>query len=84
MEQTAAHILDYLKRTYDPEAILVYGSFAQGRNGPHSDFDACVLTKNAERAQLRHVSEIGRRFSTCADARWAKMQLAAHTRRQSA
>ena len=49
MEQTAVHILDYLKRTYDPEVILVYGSFAQGRNGPHSDFDACVLTKNAER-----------------------------------
>lgn len=41
-------ILDYLKRTYAPEAILLYGSFANGTNNAHSDFDALVIADAPE------------------------------------
>lgn len=41
-------ILDYLMRTYAPEAILLYGSFANGTNNAHSDFDALVIADAPE------------------------------------
>lgn len=37
------NIINYLKETYSPTAIVVYGSYADGTNGPGSDFDALVL-----------------------------------------
>lgn len=39
------HILDYLRQTYHPLTILVYGSYANGTNGSGSDFDALVITR---------------------------------------
>ena len=39
-----AEILRRLTEAYDPLAILVYGSYADGTCGPDSDFDALVLT----------------------------------------
>ena len=44
MEDRARAIVEYLRETYAPEAIVVYGSFADGSNGPDSDFDALVIT----------------------------------------
>lgn len=41
-------ILDYLKRTYAPEAILRYGAFANGTNNAHSDFDARLIADAPE------------------------------------
>ncbi|MCR5262785.1 MAG: nucleotidyltransferase domain-containing protein [Clostridiales bacterium] len=37
-------IINYIKETYSPEAIIVYGSFADGSADEESDFDALVIT----------------------------------------
>lgn len=37
-------ILDYLKETYQPDAIIVYGSFADGSANRNSDFDALIIS----------------------------------------
>ena len=39
-------VLAYLRETYDPLAILLYGSYADGTRGPSSDLDALVLTSD--------------------------------------
>ena len=41
--ETADKILAYLKETYRPDAIIVYGSFADGSANINSDFDALVI-----------------------------------------
>lgn len=47
-------ILEYLRRTYQPLALIVYGSYADGTNNPGSDFDALVIT--ADHAIFHDVS----------------------------
>ena len=42
-------ILTYLAATYDPLAIIVYGSFADGSSNLFSDFDALLITEGGER-----------------------------------
>lgn len=37
-------IIDYLKETYCPNALIVYGSFADGSANENSDFDALVIS----------------------------------------
>ena len=54
--QTAERILDYLKNTYQPDAIIVYGSFADGSAGKNSDFDALVM---ADHEKMHDASVIG-------------------------
>lgn len=39
-------IIEYLKQTYDPLSIIVYGSYANESNNEHSDFDALVISKS--------------------------------------
>lgn len=46
---TTEKILKYLRETYSPEAIIVYGSFADGSEGEHSDFDALVIAESEKR-----------------------------------
>ena len=41
--KTADKIIDYLERTYQPEAVIVYGSYADGSANAESDFDALVI-----------------------------------------
>lgn len=36
-------IMDYLKKTYQPDAVIVYGSFADGSANLNSDFDALII-----------------------------------------
>lgn len=48
-------ILEYIRKTYDPEAVIVYGSFADGSANAHSDFDALVI---AEREAVHDVSVV--------------------------
>lgn len=36
-------IVDYLQKTYQPDAIVVYGSFADGSANLNSDFDALII-----------------------------------------
>ena len=38
------NIIAYLKEKYSPLSIIVYGSYADGTNGPFSDFDALVIS----------------------------------------
>lgn len=39
-------IIEYLKNTYSPLSIIVYGSFADGSNNENSDFDVLVITES--------------------------------------
>ena len=38
------NIIEYIKEKYSPLSIIVYGSYADGTNGPYSDFDALVIS----------------------------------------
>ncbi|MBR4459790.1 MAG: nucleotidyltransferase domain-containing protein [Clostridia bacterium] len=42
---TVREITDALVRRWSPEAVLVYGSFADGTQDAQSDFDALVITR---------------------------------------
>lgn len=48
-------ILNYLYGTYAPEALILYGSWADGTNNAGSDFDALII---AERAAYHDVSVV--------------------------
>lgn len=37
-------IIEYIKNTYDPISIIVYGSYSDGTNNLSSDFDALVIS----------------------------------------
>ncbi|MBO7252732.1 MAG: nucleotidyltransferase domain-containing protein [Oscillospiraceae bacterium] len=37
-------ILEYIKQTYNPLSIILYGSYANGTNDPTSDFDSLVIS----------------------------------------
>ena len=41
-------ILAYLKETYQPDAIIAYGSFADGSANKNSDFDALVIANKGK------------------------------------
>lgn len=41
-------IIKYIKETYNPEAVIIYGSFADGSANENSDFDALVITDNVK------------------------------------
>ena len=41
-------IIKYIKEKYFPEAIIVYGSFADGSSNENSDFDALIITDNVK------------------------------------
>jgi len=42
-------IIDYIQKTYNPLALIVYGSFADGSNNANSDFDVLVITSDAKK-----------------------------------
>ena len=42
------NILNYLYGTYAPKALILYGSYADGTDGPDSDFDALILADHRE------------------------------------
>lgn len=44
-----AAILQYLRDKYRPLAIILYGSFADGTDGPESDFDALLIAEGERR-----------------------------------
>jgi len=49
-------IMRYLMETYRPDAVILYGSFADGSADENSDFDALVI---AEHAKAHDSSRIG-------------------------
>lgn len=44
METLLKKITDYVVHVADPEQIILFGSFASGRNNVHSDIDLLVIT----------------------------------------
>ena len=54
MEEIIPYILD----TYRPEAVILYGSFANGTNNAHSDFDALVIAPGEKRHDASVVAGI--------------------------
>lgn len=55
-------ITDLIVRTYDPDAVILFGSAAQGRAGPDSDIDLVVIARFREPRSLR-----GRELATLFD-----------------
>lgn len=43
-------ILEYLKNTYHPISILLYGSYADGTNDPTSDFDCMLIVSKKDKS----------------------------------
>lgn len=41
-------IVEYIKQKYSPLSIILYGSYANGTNNLHSDFDALVISVDHE------------------------------------
>lgn len=50
-------IIEYINNCYEPLSVIVYGSFADGSNNEHSDFDALVIAKDGEK--FHDVSFVG-------------------------
>lgn len=46
--ESGHNILEYIKKRYNPLAVIVYGSYADGSNNLTSDFDALVLSRDHE------------------------------------
>ena len=46
--EIADKIISYLKETYQPDAIIVYGSFSDGSANKNSDFDALVIAGHSK------------------------------------
>ncbi len=42
-------IIGYLTETYQPDAIIIYGSYADGSVNENSDFDALVIAKSVRK-----------------------------------
>ncbi|MCH5354033.1 MAG: nucleotidyltransferase domain-containing protein [Acutalibacter sp.] len=42
-------ILEYLKKTYHPNSILLYGSYADGTNDETSDFDCMLIVSKKDK-----------------------------------
>ena len=45
-------IVEYLRNTYNPTAIIKYGSYADGSANENSDFDALVIAGDCEKHDL--------------------------------
>lgn len=41
-------IIEYLVKTYNPEAIITYGSYADGTANANSDFDALIIASTSK------------------------------------
>lgn len=48
-EKKTAAVTSYLKSEYDPDAIIIYGSFADGSANENSDFDALVISNDIKK-----------------------------------
>jgi len=55
-----AHIVEYLKNTYHPHAILLHGSRAVGKERPHSDWDIIMFFKETLPEKKAYREEIAK------------------------
>lgn len=49
MEIYNKEIVEYIKQSYSPLSIILYGSYANGTNNLNSDFDALVISHSHEK-----------------------------------
>lgn len=49
METYNKKIVEYIKQTYSPLSVILYGSYAKGTNNVNSDFDALVISHHHEK-----------------------------------
>ena len=56
--EIADRIICYLKETYQPDAIITYGSFADGSANKNSDFDALVIAGQAKKHDSSIIDDI--------------------------
>lgn len=54
MIRAAAAMAELIVRACDPEEVLLFGSFAKGRQREHSDIDLLVITAKRASDALRH------------------------------
>lgn len=47
LQKNLDHVLEDLKKYYDPEKVILFGSLATGRVGPYSDIDLVVIKKTS-------------------------------------
>ena len=59
IEEVLQKIVETLKREYDPEKIILFGSYARGNPSRHSDLDLLVV-KDTEQARADRVAEVSR------------------------
>ena len=57
------HIVEIIKTKYNPERIILYGSFAYGKPDENSDIDLLIIKKTSERpidrrVKIRHMVDI--------------------------
>lgn len=45
LQENLTRVLEYLKKYYDPEKVILFGSLASGKVGPYSDIDLVVIKK---------------------------------------
>ena len=50
-------VLCYLEKEYDPLAVILYGSFADGTQDAESDFDALVITRDRKKHDTSRVGD---------------------------
>lgn len=46
-------IVDTIVRTYDPEQVILFGSYAWGKPSPDSDVDLCIIKKSRKNRRQR-------------------------------
>lgn len=47
LQKNLEHVLEDIKKYYDPEKIILFGSLASGKVGPYSDIDLVVIKKTS-------------------------------------
>jgi uncharacterized protein len=57
------NIIDFVAREYQPERIILFGSFASGTANEHSDLDFCII-KKTDKPQLQRNLEVRKLFKS--------------------
>lgn len=53
IKEKLPEVIDRVVKTFDPERIILFGSYASGKPSPDSDVDLLVVMENGERPAQR-------------------------------
>ncbi len=83
LEKNLKKLVQRLKKTYQPEKIILFGSLAKGRVSSDSDLDLLIVKKNLPERYWDRVKELAPLLSECAVGVdyviWSPEELAAET-----